>query len=71
MAKRGYEGKMMEKRPMKIGGSPEMENNIETDVIVVDKRNPIQKIWSKHKKLIMIGGALVIGYYGYKKFIKK
>jgi hypothetical protein len=55
----------------KIGGSPEMENNIETDVIVVDKRNPIQKIWSKHKKLIMIGGALVIGYYGYKKFIKK
>lgn len=47
------------------------ETNVTEEVIVVDKISPLQKIWMKHKKLIMIGGALVIAYYGYNKFIKK
>jgi hypothetical protein len=47
------------------------ETTEKAEVVVVDKRGTLQKIWSKHKKLIMIGGAIVVGYYAYKKFIVK
>lgn len=38
---------------------------------VVDKRSIVYKVWSKHKTTIMILGALGVGYFVYKKFIKK
>lgn len=38
---------------------------------VVDKRSMLNEVWSKHKTTIMIIGALGIGYFAYKKFIKK
>ena len=37
---------------------------------VEDKRSMFNEVWSKHKKTIMIIGALGIGYFAYKKFIK-
>ena len=40
-------------------------------VKVEDKRSIIYKVWSKHKNLIMIVGALGVSYFAYKKFIKK
>ena len=41
------------------------------DKTVEDKRSMFNEVWSKHKKTIMIIGALGIGYFAYKKFIKK
>tara|TARA_Y100001938_G_C7908786_1_gene338499 strand:- start:5 stop:133 length:129 start_codon:yes stop_codon:yes gene_type:complete len=38
---------------------------------VEDKRSIIYKVWSKHKNLIMIIGALGVGYFAYKKYYKK
>tara|TARA_B110000259_G_scaffold29791_1_gene32188 strand:+ start:3468 stop:3668 length:201 start_codon:yes stop_codon:yes gene_type:complete len=43
----------------------------ESNVKVSDKRSMFNEVWSKHKKTIMIIGALGIGYFAYKKFIKK
>tara|TARA_R110001592_G_scaffold350599_1_gene646867 strand:- start:4834 stop:5118 length:285 start_codon:yes stop_codon:yes gene_type:complete len=40
-------------------------------VTVEDKRSMVYKIWTKNKNLIMIIGALGVGYFAYKKFIKK
>ena len=40
-------------------------------ITVEDKRSMVYKIWTKNKNLIMIIGALGIGYFAYKKFIKK
>jgi hypothetical protein len=38
---------------------------------VEDKRSIIYKVWTKHKKLIMVIGALGVGYFAYKKYYKK
>tara|TARA_R110001592_G_C12759127_1_gene712748 strand:+ start:39 stop:266 length:228 start_codon:yes stop_codon:yes gene_type:complete len=43
----------------------------ESNVKVSDKRSMFNEVWSKHKKTIIIIGALGIGYFAYKKFIKK
>ena len=43
----------------------------ESSVTVDDKRSIIYKVWTKHKKLIMVIGALGIGYFAYKKYYKK
>ena len=40
-------------------------------ITVDDKRSMVYKVWTKHKKLIMVIGALGVGYFAYKKFIKK
>ena len=49
-------------------------NNIPSsnnDITVEDKRSIIYKVWSKHKNLIMVFGALGVGYFAYKKYYKK
>jgi hypothetical protein len=40
------------------------------EVIVVEQRSPIEKIWAKHKKPIMVIGAIVVGYYIYTNYKK-
>ena len=42
-----------------------------SEVTVEDKRSMIYKVWSKNKNLIMLVGVLGVGYFAYKKFIKK
>lgn len=37
------------------------------EVLVVDKRTQLDKIWSKHRQLILISGAVLVAYYIYKK----
>ena len=43
----------------------------ESNVTVEDKRSTIFKSLSEYKNLIMLVGVLGIGYFAYKKFIKK
>lgn len=42
-----------------------------SDITVDDKRSIFYKVWTKHKNLIMLVGALGIGYFTYKKYYKK
>ena len=42
-----------------------------SEVTVEDKRSMIYKVWIKNKNLIMIVGALGVGYFVYKKYYKK
>lgn len=42
-----------------------------TEITVIEQRSFAEKIWSKHKKPIMIIGGIILGLYAYKTFKKK
>ena len=50
---------------------PPLEKTSNNDVTAEDERSMIYKSLSNYKNLIMLVGALGIGYFVYKKYYKK
>lgn len=50
---------------------PPLQEILNNNVTVEDKRSTIYKSLSEYKNLIMLVGALGIGYFAYKKYYKK
>lgn len=43
----------------------------DSTITVIEQRSFIEKIWSKHKRPIMIVGGIILGVYVYNNVIKK
>lgn len=41
-----------------------------SEIPVNDKRSAVYKLWAKHKRTITIAGAVLVGWYMYKRFKK-